>query len=62
MHMYLVYDMKECELFVMRGNAKQIARVLDVSPKTVLNDAKTGSLIDNRYKVVKDYDEFTDDD
>lgn len=57
MRVYLVYDTKDNELFVMRGTAKTVARKLEVHPDKVRDYARIGSLIKRRYRVIRERDE-----
>ena len=56
MRIYLIYDMFDNELFIMRGTARAIAKTLNVDAKKVRDYARTGSLIKRRYRVVIDED------
>ena len=57
MKIYLAYDTYDNELFVTRGTANAVAKVLDVHPYKVRDYARIGSLINRRYRVILERDE-----
>lgn len=56
MRIYIVYDTYDNEIYVTRGIAKKVARVLGVTANNVRKNALRGSLIKRRYRVVIDKD------
>lgn len=58
MRIYLVYDTKDNDLFIMRGTANYIGRQLEVNPNVIRHNCILGRLVKKRYKI---YLENTDD-
>lgn len=57
MKIYLIYDTKDNELFVMRGTAKSLGRRLDVEPRKIREYSHSGYLVKRRYRVILEEEE-----
>lgn len=57
MKIYLIYDTLDSELFVTRGTANAVAKVLNVHPYKIRDYARIGSLINRRYRVILERDD-----
>lgn len=49
--LYILADMKNCELTVMVGNADEIAKFLKLNPATISRAWRCGGKLRSRYKL-----------